>query len=110
MTTRSELAFREQNPNPPKKKFWQTRSFRAKVSRKTNDACFYCGSLREDWTLEHLIPRSLGGRNGIKNVFRCCGPCNSRRGSSPEIVKFMTDLTYVGIARQFEHEIVYRLK
>lgn len=40
--------------------------------------CRYCGLKlsREDATLDHVMPRSRYGGNGVKNLVTCCGPCN----------------------------------
>lgn len=37
--------------------------------------CFYCGE-RDGDTLDHLLPRSLGGRTALENSVPCCDPCN----------------------------------
>jgi hypothetical protein len=34
-------------------------------------------------TLDHLTPRSLGGRNGIENLKLAHAICNSKRGNQP---------------------------
>lgn len=31
------------------------------------------------WTLDHVVPRSLGGTNAAANLDVVCGPCNNRR-------------------------------
>jgi 5-methylcytosine-specific restriction endonuclease McrA len=49
--------------------------------------CVFCGrSLTDDRiesererTLDHLIPRALGGSHGAHNLVTCCGHCNSSR-------------------------------
>jgi 5-methylcytosine-specific restriction endonuclease McrA len=49
--------------------------------------CIYCGRLLDDdhiessheRTLDHLIPRSMGGSHGAHNLVTCCGHCNSAR-------------------------------
>lgn len=42
-------------------------------------ACIYCG--RPGTTIDHLIPRSRGGKNFVGNLAPCCRSCNSRKGS-----------------------------
>ena len=39
--------------------------------------CAYCAD-RGD-TVDHLLPRSRGGRNSWLNTVAACGPCNSRK-------------------------------
>jgi 5-methylcytosine-specific restriction endonuclease McrA len=49
--------------------------------------CQYCGTQpgRENLTIDHVVPRSRGGRTEWENVVAACGACNRRKGSkSPE--------------------------
>lgn len=39
--------------------------------------CQYCGSRAE--TLDHVVPRSRGGRHAWDNVVAACRPCNVRK-------------------------------
>ena len=43
--------------------------------------CHYCGvALSADTaTLEHIVPRSIGGTHSPYNVVLACGPCNAKR-------------------------------
>ena len=42
--------------------------------------CQYCGSTRH-LTLDHVVPRSRGGRTSWENVVTSCAPCNMRKGA-----------------------------
>jgi 5-methylcytosine-specific restriction endonuclease McrA len=42
--------------------------------------CAYCGSGSNRLTLDHVIPRSRGGRSVWENVVASCAPCNHRKG------------------------------
>ena len=53
---------------------------RRNVLRRDHFACQYCGS-REDLTIDHVHPRSRGGRHGWDNVVTACRVCNQRKGS-----------------------------
>ena len=53
---------------------------RRNVLRRDHFACQYCGS-REDLTIDHVYPRSRGGRHGWDNVVTACRVCNQRKGS-----------------------------
>ncbi len=45
--------------------------------------CQYCGyaGTPTQLTVDHIIPRSLGGENSFNNCVTCCKPCNSKKGS-----------------------------
>lgn len=88
--------------NDPAKKARKSRrrmeKFKDRVSLRTNHCCFYCGYTGDDWTMEHLIPRSLGGTRSVTNIVRACYSCNQRRGDSPKIREFMRIFTFVEMA------------
>lgn len=44
--------------------------------------CYYCKYvfMINDLTIEHLIPRSMGGTNDISNIALACAPCNRQKG------------------------------
>ena len=43
--------------------------------------CFYCQETMTTVTIDHVIPRSKGGRHAIGNLLSCCGSCNSSKGA-----------------------------
>jgi 5-methylcytosine-specific restriction endonuclease McrA len=43
--------------------------------------CFYCNEVMDRVTIDHVIPRSRGGRHSIGNLVSCCGRCNSSKGA-----------------------------
>lgn len=43
--------------------------------------CQYCGE-RRPLTIDHVHPRSRGGRDCWENVVACCDPCNARKGDT----------------------------
>lgn len=40
--------------------------------------CRICNT-KEDLTLDHIVPRSLGGGNNIENITILCQPCNFKK-------------------------------
>lgn len=53
---------------------------RREVLRRDKHACQYCGS-RHKLTLDHVIPRSKGGKHVWDNVVIACEGCNSKKGA-----------------------------
>ena len=53
---------------------------RRNVLRRDTFACQYCGSA-EELTMDHVMPRSRGGRHNWDNVVTACRPCNQHKGS-----------------------------
>ncbi len=45
--------------------------------------CQYCGAkpAREDLTIDHVLPKSKGGRSEWENVVLACQKCNARKGN-----------------------------
>ena len=44
--------------------------------------CAYCGeSVKRNPTIDHIIPKSKGGRSTYDNVVTACGTCNAKKGS-----------------------------
>jgi 5-methylcytosine-specific restriction endonuclease McrA len=59
---------------------------RRKITRKAvlaRDAwtCQYCGEQRNGLTVDHVIPRSRGGKSVWENIVASCAPCNRRKGN-----------------------------
>jgi 5-methylcytosine-specific restriction endonuclease McrA len=52
---------------------------RREVLRRDHYSCQYCGSSKH-LTLDHVIPRSKGGKHSWDNVVAACERCNSRKG------------------------------
>ena len=42
--------------------------------------CQYCGTVRTTLTVDHVVPRSKGGRSSWDNIVASCAPCNRRKG------------------------------
>ncbi|MBW4577381.1 MAG: HNH endonuclease [Aphanothece sp. CMT-3BRIN-NPC111] len=52
---------------------------RREVLKRDRHTCQYCGSTKQ-LTLDHVIPRSKGGKHTWDNVVIACERCNSRKG------------------------------
>lgn len=58
---------------------------RLKLSRRSifardNYTCQYCGHRGSDLTIDHIVPRRLGGPTSWENLVCCCNDCNNRKG------------------------------
>ena len=56
-----------------------TTSKRNRVYRRDGYCCVQCGS-KENLTLDHIIPKALGGSCSAKNLQTMCGTCNQKKG------------------------------
>ena len=58
----------------------QLKLTRREVFRRDNYTCQYCGRKTSDLTIDHVIPRHLGGKHVWNNVVAACPMCNHRKG------------------------------
>jgi 5-methylcytosine-specific restriction endonuclease McrA len=54
---------------------------RHNVFKRDLHKCQYCG-INKDLTLDHVIPKSRGGKTSWDNLTTACKHCNSRKGDS----------------------------
>lgn len=60
---------------------------RRNVMKRDRHSCQYCG-IKHDLTLDHIMPRSRGGRDSWENLVTACNRCNVRKGNrTPEEAK-----------------------
>lgn len=50
------------------------------VFRRDGYTCQYCGTRSGRLTLDHIIPRHLGGQHTWENLVTACAACNLRKG------------------------------
>jgi 5-methylcytosine-specific restriction endonuclease McrA len=50
------------------------------VLRRDNYTCQYCGQRAPYLTIDHVIPRRLGGEHCWENLVAACPSCNHRKG------------------------------
>ena len=53
---------------------------RDEVFRRDNYTCQYCGNPGRQLTLDHVVPRHMGGEKSWENVVTACPTCNHRKG------------------------------
>jgi len=56
---------------------------RENIFHRDKNICQYCGLKfkRDELTLDHILPKSLGGKNTWTNVVVCCKRCNNVKGN-----------------------------
>jgi 5-methylcytosine-specific restriction endonuclease McrA len=56
---------------------WRTPLNRRSVFARDGHSCQYCGAAAE--SIDHVVPRSRGGKHAWENVVAACRPCNVRK-------------------------------
>ena len=65
----------------------QVKFNRRNIFARDNNTCQYCGKRfsMAELSLDHLVPRSLGGGASWQNIVACCVKCNVKKGGrTPE--------------------------
>ncbi len=57
----------------------QRRLTRFQVFSRDRFTCQYCGREPRELTLDHVVPRHLGGEHTWENVVSACVPCNRKK-------------------------------
>ena len=58
---------------------------RKNIYLRDNYTCRYCGKTGGELTIDHVVPKSKGGRETWENMVVCCARCNNRKGDqTPE--------------------------
>jgi 5-methylcytosine-specific restriction endonuclease McrA len=58
----------------------QVRLSKREILRRDNFTCQYCGQRAPYLTIDHIIPRRLGGQHSWDNLVAACPACNHRKG------------------------------
>jgi 5-methylcytosine-specific restriction endonuclease McrA len=53
---------------------------KAEIFRRDNYTCQYCGVKSSKLTIDHIIPRHLGGAHSWDNLVAACPKCNHKKG------------------------------
>jgi 5-methylcytosine-specific restriction endonuclease McrA len=56
---------------------WSTPLNRRSIFARDGHRCQYCGATAE--SIDHVVPRSRGGKHSWENVVAACRPCNVRK-------------------------------
>jgi 5-methylcytosine-specific restriction endonuclease McrA len=58
----------------------RVRLTKREILRRDNYTCQYCGQSPAYLTVDHIIPRRLGGKHSWENLVAACPACNHRKG------------------------------
>jgi 5-methylcytosine-specific restriction endonuclease McrA len=58
----------------------QLRLSRRSVFARDDYQCQYCGVSGRELTIDHVVPKRLGGPSTWENLVACCRRCNSKKG------------------------------
>lgn len=82
------------------------KTIKGKLYNKYKGRCYYCGNklINKDGvimvSLDHVIPKSRGGKNNITNYLPSCASCNSSKATKTlDEFRF-----YSAIKKRFENE------
>ncbi len=62
----------------PRKRILLTRK---NVLIRDGYTCCYCGATRGPMTVDHIIPKNLGGADSWENLVCACDRCNNKKGN-----------------------------
>lgn len=58
----------------------QLRLSRHSILARDNYTCQYCGAKGRELTIDHVVPRWVGGGQAWDNLVACCRRCNLKKG------------------------------
>ncbi len=61
----------------PFKKIMLTRK---NILTRDGNRCQYCGTIKGQMTVDHIVPKTMGGRDTWYNLVCCCARCNNKKG------------------------------
>ncbi len=59
------------------------------ILRRDNFTCQYCRAKNKSLTVDHIVPKSRGGKSNWVNVVVACKPCNLKKGDQTPSEKGM---------------------
>ncbi len=59
---------------------WNIQLSKQNIMRRDRRVCQYCGTKEGPMTIDHVVPRSLGGGDSWENLVCACAACNNKKG------------------------------
>jgi 5-methylcytosine-specific restriction endonuclease McrA len=69
----------------PVPRFFNLPLSRRSLLSRDNYTCQYCGTTEQPLTIDHVIPKSRGGKTEWTNVVAACVACNRKKGNKMPI-------------------------
>lgn len=85
---------------------WLRPTTRARLYARDGLVCLWCLTPvvpKETATVDHFLPRVLGGTNAHDNLFTACWTCNSERATSPALLYAAEKDRFGALDRIIEH-------
>lgn len=81
---REPLTLKEEKRAAKKMRYKENRQRRIREMYQSFPNCYYCGKWlhKDNRSLDHVVPRSQGGRSCLSNLVTACRECNQEKGSS----------------------------
>ena len=58
---------------------------RKNIIKRDGGVCQYCGRKASPMTVDHVVPKNMGGKDTWENLVAACAICNNRKGQrTPE--------------------------
>jgi 5-methylcytosine-specific restriction endonuclease McrA len=57
----------------------ELRLSRRSIFARDSYTCQYCGAQGRDLTMDHVVPKRMGGRSSWENLVCCCKKCNGKK-------------------------------
>jgi len=61
---------------------WYAVLSKANIFRRDNHTCQYCGARDVPLTIDHIVPKVLGGKDTWNNLVTACIHCNNKKGDN----------------------------
>jgi hypothetical protein len=78
-----------------------TKRLRFEILRRDGHRCRYCGAAPDDvcLTIDHVLPRSLGGDDTPSNLVTSCADCNAGKASSHPESGYVAEVSREALGR-----------
>jgi 5-methylcytosine-specific restriction endonuclease McrA len=64
-----------------RKPFKRVQLNRKNILKRDKNTCQYCGKNSQPMTVDHIIPKSYGGKDTWENLVCACPSCNRKKGN-----------------------------